>query len=102
MGARDIFNKIKATKAARATVALATFVSGGGRTVPDDVYEERMATCTACKYFQPGDHPTCGDCGCFLKVKCQFPAEACPKGYWREHRLLTKTEMEFCCPGGSQ
>lgn len=99
MGAREIFDKLKQSRAVKASVALATFVQGGGKTVPPEVYDERMATCTACKYFQPGEFPTCGDCGCYLKVKCQFPAEACPKGYWAEHRLLTKKETEVCCPG---
>lgn len=99
MGARDIFDKIKQTRAARATVALANFVTGGGRTVPDEVYNQRMSTCQACPHFRDGEFPHCSDCGCYLKVKCQFPAEACPQNKWQAHRELTKKETEVCCPG---
>ena len=67
--------------------------------VPPEVYEERMGICTLCKFFQPGEFPTCADCGCYLKAKAQFPAEACPKGYWKVHKELTKRETEVCCPG---
>lgn len=96
MTARDLFNKLKESRAAKATKALADFVAGGGHTVPIEVYNERMSTCEACDFFSPGEYPRCDDCGCFLKLKCSFPAERCPQSKWGPIRVPKPSNTSKC------
>ena len=96
MSARDLFNKLKESKAAHAISALSDFVAGGGKRVPPEVYDARMETCTKCSFILPGTFPRCDSCGCLLQVKLTFPAERCPEGYWTEHHSSDGTGKSSC------
>jgi len=54
---------------------------------PDDVIEQRRATCRACPFASPcTSNPlkfcTCMKCGCVLKAKTKIASESCPVGKW--------------------
>jgi len=49
--------------------------------VSEEVYNYRYNICSECpKLYKPTD--TCKLCGCFMKVKCWMPQQACPAGKW--------------------
>lgn len=98
--ARSIFDRLKQARAAKAAAALAQFLGGGGATVPADVYDDRYGKCKACPHFQASDYPTCAVCGCFLKVKCRFPAEACPlpQPQWVAAEAAQPSDACITCP----
>ena len=56
--------------------------------VPNEIYEDRMAICKACNYYQSllGN---CKICKCFMKVKARIAPMQCPKKYWQK---TTETE----------
>lgn len=54
------------------------------KTVPFDVYEERVAICEGCEFLWPGmeERLRCSKCGCFMKNKARFEALHCPIKKW--------------------
>jgi len=75
-----------AKKLARGVVGL-TKAALNINVAPDDVIEQRRATCRACEFASPcTSNPlrfcTCTACGCVLKAKTKIASESCPKGKW--------------------
>lgn len=47
---------------------------------PDD-WKARLVVCVKCEHFQPATsttQPTCGLCGCIVKLKAWLATEQCP------------------------
>ena len=45
----------------------------------------RLAVCVVCEHFQPATsttQPTCGLCGCVVKLKAWMATEDCPADKW--------------------
>lgn len=63
-------------------------VTGERAYVPEEVYAERMDTCSKCEYY---NHGACKICTCNLARKCRWTKENCPIGKWVEY---TEPETE--------
>lgn len=61
--------------------AAAAAVRGEDVLVPDAEYEERLATCRACEFFDAGAG-RCRACGCITVAKARLATERCPKRKW--------------------
>jgi hypothetical protein len=63
--------------------ALERHLAGGMRTVPESVYEQRLAACRACASYRDNQ---CLKCGCRLAgdviAKARWASEGCPDGRW--------------------
>jgi hypothetical protein len=63
--------------------ALERYLAGGMRTVPEAVYEQRLAACRACAFYSDNQ---CRKCGCRLAgdviAKARWASEDCPDGRW--------------------
>jgi hypothetical protein len=70
-------------QAARFAEALGRHVAGGMEAVSEAEYQERLAACGTCEFFQD-DH--CLKCGCRMTgdviAKARWPSETCPIGRW--------------------
>jgi hypothetical protein len=56
-------------------------IHGDGILVTEDVYNTRMATCTACEFFRKEDK-RCTQCGCFMEAKTRLKNVECPIHKW--------------------
>jgi hypothetical protein len=79
-----------------AAKALVRWGAGGFRTVSDDTYQARLATCGACPQLTlaperaiyegltllSGDRRVCSACGCGVAAKAKLPDERCPLQKW--------------------
>jgi hypothetical protein len=65
--------------------ALGRHLAGGMQTVPESVYQRRLAVCRACEFFRDN---RCQQCGCRLAgdviAKARWASEGCPAGRWPE------------------
>lgn len=50
-------------------------------TVPPELYESRMATCTACEEYNL-ETRRCNECGCYMQWKAQLKYSSCPQEKW--------------------
>ena len=73
-------SKIK--KLTNFSLAAAKFAAGGFIKSPIEIYDSRVLTCLACKYYD-SDKDECNICGCPIEVKASWITESCPKGKWR-------------------
>ncbi len=73
-----------AQAAARSALA---YSRSGGKTVSQQVRDERQATCNGCVHHDDALN-RCTACGCFLALKTWLPAEKCPLDppKWTEHK----------------
>ena len=58
------------------------------RTVPEEVYQERLKICQSCPKWRPNIlGGVCGQCGCITKLKLRLPKEECPlaKKKWNRY-----------------
>ncbi|WP_028610224.1 DUF6171 family protein [Paenibacillus harenae] len=65
---------------------LAAPMFSSGISVPDEVYERRLAQCGACPKLQFGT--TCAVCGCFVRIAAKYKDRACPLpggSRWAKH-----------------
>lgn len=59
--------------------------------VPNEVYEDRIATCKGCiYYFKPTG--TCKDCGCFMKIKARLAPMECSQKKWEKTKEVEAPE----------
>lgn len=58
-------------------------VALGMPTAPPEVQRARLALCLVCEQYRP-DNETCKhpQCGCFVRGKTYWAAQACPLGKW--------------------
>ena len=68
-------------KAWNLTKAITKYAAYGFKTVPVDVYTDRMVECNKCEHLVK-DRGACGLCGCDISVKGQWSTEECPDGRW--------------------
>jgi hypothetical protein len=72
-------------QAARFAAALGLHFAGGSKTVSEEAYQERLAVCAACDFFQ-NNH--CTKCGCRVTgevvAKARWESETCPLGRWEQ------------------
>jgi len=61
--------------------------------VSDAVFEERLAICRSCEYFDK-QQMRCKHCGCFLQQKARYALDSCPIQKWTESDV-DWTESEF-------
>ncbi len=59
--------------------SLVQFVGSGCKTVPAQVHEQRLQTCSTCEHYTG---VRCRVCGCFTDTKAWLTHEECPKGKW--------------------
>lgn len=50
--------------------------------VAQEVLDERLETCYACKRFEANDRQ-CLECTCFIDLKAQLDTETCPLKKWK-------------------
>lgn len=55
--------------------------SGISFLVSDEVYEERLAVCRGCHYYDDSKNE-CRECGCYLNHKAKDPFASCPIDQW--------------------
>ena len=67
------------TQAKNFTKATVRHVAGGMRKVTQEIYNQRLALCTACEHYLRG---RCSKCGCFLRAKAWWASEKCPAEKW--------------------
>jgi len=60
----------------------ASAVLTGQPAVSEASYQARLDACAQCKRLDPGDHPVCLECGCYVKIKARFRTGRCPLGKW--------------------
>jgi hypothetical protein len=60
----------------------ASAVLTGKPAVSEKSYQMRLAICGQCKRLEPGEHPVCRECGCYVKIKARFRTGKCPLGKW--------------------
>lgn len=65
--------------------ASAEFIKEGMPVVPEEVYNERMATCTSCPLL--AEDNTCNNCGCFMPKKSGWATAFCPEGKWDKYKV---------------
>lgn len=46
----------------------------------DEAYRSRLAKCDECAALNEG---TCGECGCFVRLRAAKRAKGCPVGKWQ-------------------
>ena len=63
------------------TKAITRYAAYGFKTVPTDVYVERMSECNKCEHLLK-EKSACGLCGCMIEVKGQWSTEKCPDNRW--------------------
>ena len=66
-------------------LAKATMQAISDGRVDQEVREERLATCSACPFFNK-DAKTCNKCGCFMEIKSWIggnPDSLCPDKRWK-------------------
>jgi hypothetical protein len=61
--------------------------------VSDKVYQERIAICRECEYFDK-QQMRCKHCGCFLQQKARYALDSCPISKWGESDV-DWTESQF-------
>tara|TARA_R110000744_G_scaffold36130_6_gene83544 strand:- start:1047 stop:1283 length:237 start_codon:yes stop_codon:yes gene_type:complete len=71
----------KLKKLSNFTLAAAKFAAGGFIKSPKEVYDSRVLTCLACKYYD-ADKDECKICGCPIETKAAWSTESCPKNKW--------------------
>tara|TARA_R100000152_G_C6736925_1_gene161007 strand:+ start:67 stop:351 length:285 start_codon:yes stop_codon:yes gene_type:complete len=64
-------------------------VKSGFKQVSYDEYNNRLALCKACIFYNH-EQVRCNDCGCYVKNKAKFKTEVCPQGFWRKLDVRTK------------
>lgn len=65
------------------TGAAVRHIRGGLKKVAIEIYEERLAICRKCEFFEEKrEMCTEARCGCLLKRKAKWASEACPLGHW--------------------
>lgn len=63
------------------TASLATWARTGFKLAPDDVYDERVATCQDnCPHYRWFQ---CRLCRCLVFTKAKVPTEECPVKRWK-------------------
>lgn len=62
-----------------ATAAAFSFVTSGGKLLPRETRDARLATCRGCPALAGSQ---CTDCGCIVAIKAWLPAEKCPRRLW--------------------
>ena len=73
----------KLEKPTNFTLAAAKFAAGGFIKSTKEVYDARVLTCLACKYYD-ADKDECLVCGCPVEVKASWSTESCPKNKWKK------------------
>ena len=68
----------KLKKLSNFTLAAAKFAAGGFIESSKEVYDSRVLTCLACKYYDL-DTDDCNKCGCPIEVKAKWSTESCPE-----------------------
>tara|TARA_R100001480_G_scaffold137590_1_gene134635 strand:+ start:433 stop:669 length:237 start_codon:yes stop_codon:yes gene_type:complete len=63
------------------TLAAAKFAAGGFIKSSKELYDSRVLTCLACKYYE-SNKDECLVCGCPIEVKASWSTESCPKNKW--------------------
>lgn len=58
--------------------------------VPEDIYSERFDICKSCDRFNKKTG-ICGECHCFMKLKCAIDFAFCPLGKWDYHDMSNYT-----------
>jgi hypothetical protein len=71
----------KLKKLSNFTLAAAKFAAGGFIESSKEVYDSRVLTCLACKYYDV-DTDDCLKCGCPIEVKAKWNTESCPENKW--------------------
>ena len=72
--------------------AAKAFAVGEPVFVSTDEWKARLAVCGTCEHFQKATsttQPTCGLCGCLVKLKAFLQTERCPDSRWP---IAPKTE----------
>jgi tetratricopeptide (TPR) repeat protein len=69
--------------------SLAKFFGSGMKRVPQNLYRERLSTCTACPHHTG---VRCKVCGCFTSLKAWLPHEQCPIGKWSQSSAEGKSQ----------
>jgi len=64
-------------------------VKSGFKQVSYDEYNNRLALCKACIFYNH-EQARCNDCGCYVRNKAKFKTEFCPQGFWRKLDVRTK------------
>jgi len=73
----------KLKKLSNFTLAAAKFAAGGFIKTSKKLYNERVLTCLACKYYE-ANKDECLVCGCPVEVKASWSTESCPKNFWKK------------------
>ena len=73
----------KLKKLSNFTLAAAKFAAGGFIKSSKELYDERVLTCLACKYYD-ANKDECLVCGCPVEVKASWITESCPKNKWNK------------------
>ena len=55
--------------------------------VSDDVFAERMSTCSGCPQFIKMTKQ-CKKCGCFMNLKAKLENASCPLNKWPEIEII--------------
>ena len=63
------------------TLAAAKFAAGGFIKSSKELYDSRVLTCLACKYYE-SNKDECLVCGCPIETKASWSTESCPKNKW--------------------
>ena len=61
--------------------SLLRYAREGFPNVAQDVYEQRMVTCSGCDDLNK-ERATCNLCGCYVEYKGRMKTESCPKNKW--------------------
>lgn len=77
------------------TTAAAQFAITGFKTVPSEIFEQRLSICKACPYWRPEGFAglgKCAVCGCSVG-KLKLPMTRCPDSppRWVQYRIETPT-----------
>lgn len=60
------------------------FLLPGTKYVPDEVYNERLATCETCVFYTKMSPRRCKQCNCWMKAKALFAHSYCPLHKWEQ------------------
>lgn len=71
----------KLKKLSNFTLAAAKFIAGGLIKSSKELYDSRVLTCLACKYYE-SNKDECLVCGCPIETKASWSTESCPKNKW--------------------
>ena len=71
----------KLKKLSNFAIAAAKFAAGGFIKSSKELYDSRVLTCLACKYYD-ADKDECLICGCPIETKASWSTESCPKNKW--------------------